>query len=159
MDRVFIEGGGFVTVQGLDRVLAKIERLKNINQELVPVVDRSLTYLEGLCKDNASGPRPEHIDKVTANLVGGIQSTGARLEGDSIVGEVESAALYSHIHENGGVISAKNAPMLKWQTPDGQWHQAQSVTIPARPFMAPSLIEGQPAVLKNLQEFVSEVIR
>ena len=159
MDRVFTEGGGFVTVQGLDRVLAKIERLKNINQELVPVVDKSLTYLEGLCKDNASGPRPEHIDKVTANLVGGIQSTGARLEGDSIVGEVESAALYSHIHENGGVISAKNAPMLKWQTPDGQWYQAQSVTIPARPFMAPSLIEGKDPILKNIQEFVSEVIR
>jgi phage gpG-like protein len=49
--------------------------------------------------------------------------------------------------------------MLKWQTPDGQWHQAQSVTIPARPFMGPALIEGKDPVLKNIQEFVSEVIR
>lgn len=48
---------------------------------------------------------------------------------------------YAAIHEFGGVIKARNAPALVFQTLDGAWHRTKSVHIPARPYMRPALDE------------------
>ncbi|QRE74386.1 phage virion morphogenesis protein [Methylobacterium aquaticum] len=41
---------------------------------------------------------------------------------------------FAHIHQEGAVIAAKNAPYLVFFS-GGAWHSAKSVTIPARPFV------------------------
>lgn len=46
---------------------------------------------------------------------------------------------YARIHEFGGVIKAKNAPYLKFQTADGAWHSVKSVTMPPHPYLRPAL--------------------
>jgi len=45
---------------------------------------------------------------------------------------------YAAIHEFGGTITAKNADYLRFQI-KGKWISVPSVTIPARPYMAPAM--------------------
>ncbi len=145
-------------LQGLDRILNRITRLESIPQRMVGVVDNGLLALEAAARANASGPRPEHIDEVTGDLVRQIQSTGATLNGDTISGEVVSNSNHGRIHENGGVIEAKNAPRLVWEDSSGNWHSAESVTIPARPYMGPALKEVQNKIIKNAESVVQEIL-
>ena len=45
-------------------------------------------------------------------------------------------------HEFGGVIKAKNAPYLVFQTEDGAWHKVKAVTQPPHPHFQPALDEN-----------------
>ncbi len=145
--------------QGLDRILAKITRLEQIPERMVQVVDDSLLALEAAAKVNASGPRPEHIDEVTGDLVRQIQSTGAKVNGSEISGEVVSMSDHGRIHENGGVIKAKNAPKLVWQDSSGNWFSKDEVVIPARPYFGPAVKEVRGQFLKDAQDVVQEAMR
>ena len=42
---------------------------------------------------------------------------------------------YGPIQQHGATIHAKPGRFLAWQSEDGAWHYAQTVTIPPRPFM------------------------
>ncbi|HWQ67994.1 MAG TPA: hypothetical protein VN372_14135 [Methanospirillum sp.] len=139
-------------VQGLDRVLARIAKIKQIQPRVVEVVDDGLLAIEAAAKANASGPRPEHIDEVTGDLVRQIQSSGASIKGDTITGEVVSNSDHGMIHETGGVVTAKNAPYLVWQDSNGGWHKAEAVTIPARPYMDPALQQTREQIIQNVQD-------
>lgn len=78
----------------------------------------------------------------TSNLV---NSVSAQL--DTISNTVATASVgprgvvYARIHEYGGVIKAKNAPYMVFQTSDGAWHSVKSVKIPARPYLRPAFDE------------------
>ena len=124
--------------------------MANPHASLLSDVINALMQIEGTARDNASGPRPQKIDKVTGDLVRNIQSTGARIEGNSIIGEVESTSIYGRIHEEGGVITPKNAPVLSWQTSDGKWHHAMMVIIPPRPYLQPALESNSSAIIQNI---------
>lgn len=52
--------------------------------------------------------------------------------------EIGTNLVYAAIQEFGGVIRAKNADYLVFQTPDGEWHSVAEVTIPAHPFIRPA---------------------
>lgn len=54
---------------------------------------------------------------------------------------------FAHVHQEGMVIAAKNAPYLTFFS-GGSWHKAKSVTIPARPFVG--LSEGDRAEITDL---------
>lgn len=141
-----------MTIEGMDRVLAKIGKLKSSVPLLVPAVTLALVQLEGAARDNASGPRPTHIDKVTGNLVNNIKMSGPKVSGTEISGEVQSTVEYARIHEYGGIIRPKNKKMLKWVGSDGQAHFAYAATIPARPYMRPALAENREAIGQNVKE-------
>lgn len=49
---------------------------------------------------------------------------------------------YAAIHEFGGTIRAKK-DWLTFQTRDGEWHRVKQVTIPARPYIRPAVMDRQ----------------
>ena len=55
-------------------------------------------------------------------------------------------------HEFGGVIKAKNAPYLVFQTEDGVWHKVKAVTQPPHPHFQPALDENREKYLKIMKE-------
>ncbi len=144
-------------LSGAAAFIRKLERIQNLGRELVPTVDQYLLILESAAKKNASGPRPQHIDKVTSNLVNSIKSSGASLKGLSITGDVSVNVIYAKIHEFGGVIVPINGPYLTWQTSDGKWHRATMVIIPPRPYMYPALEETKSIFTQMLTDKVHEV--
>lgn len=158
-----------MAIQGdLAGVLRKLDNIANVGDKIREPVDQCLTQLEGAAKDNASGPRPQNIDKVTGNLVNQIQSTGLNSGGNlgsggatvnKLSGYVESRAIYSRIHEEGGVITPKTAPRLAWQTPSGEWRFANMVIIPPRPFMKPAFDANKDAMVQKLTDAIRELIQ
>jgi phage gpG-like protein len=143
--------------QGMDRILARIAKIKQIETKMVKVVDDGLLAIEAAARANASGPRPEHIDEVTGDLVRQIQSTGAFIQGNTISGEVVSNSDHGMIHETGGVITAKNAPFLVWQDSSGNWYRKKAVTIPARPYMDPAIRQTRDKIVKNAESAIQEI--
>jgi len=55
-------------------------------------------------------------------------------------------------HEFGGVIRAKNAPYLVFQTEDGVWHMVKSVTQPPHPHFQPALDQNKDKYIKMMKE-------
>ena len=55
-------------------------------------------------------------------------------------------------HEFGGVIKAKNAQYLVFQTEDGEWHKVKSVTQPPHPHFRPALDENRDKYLQMMKE-------
>lgn len=104
--------------------------------ELTDVTLRVKTHGRGEVTPSQPGEPPA--------LVTGTLRRAARvvpaLEGQTrAVASCRVAAVYARIQEKGGVINAKRAPFLRFQYPAGQWHSVKSVTLPARPYMAPTL--------------------
>lgn len=76
--------------------------------------------------------------KIAENVEDFKQTTGTRRLSRSFLVPVASAAgyilgkdspIYAAIHEYGGVIKAKYADFLVFQTADGVWHSVKEVTI------------------------------
>ena len=55
-------------------------------------------------------------------------------------------------HEFGGVIKAKNAPYLVFQTEDGAWHRVKAVTQPPHPHFQPALDENYGKYIQIMKE-------
>lgn len=69
-----------------------------------------------------------------------------KIEGDRVTGVLGSNVIYARIHELGGIIRARNAKALVFKIPGVGWRQAQSVTIPARPYLRPAITRNLDAV-------------
>ncbi len=78
-----------------------------------------------------------------ALLDGGKTLQNKRILADSITHNVINSravehgtnVIYAAIHQEGGVIRAKNAPYLRFALPGGGYATVESVTMPARPFV------------------------
>ena len=78
------------------------------------------------------------LNRKTGNLA---RSISWQIEARSQV-SIGSNLAYASIHEFGGEIRAKNAKYLRFRTADGKWHSRESVTIPARPYLKPGILEA-----------------
>jgi phage gpG-like protein len=58
---------------------------------------------------------------------------------------------YARIHEFGGIIRPKEATALRFQIGD-KWITTKKVTIPARPYLRPTLIRAHDKIMKLLAE-------
>lgn len=65
---------------------------------------------------------------------------------------------YAAIHEFGGTIEAKNAPRLVFQVAPGEWRTAQSVTIPARPYMRPAADQSRGPAFATIGRVVGTLV-
>lgn len=82
----------------------------------------------------------------TGTAVGGLMGSITHVmrgKGFDSVARIGPQVVYGAIHEFGGVITPKSAPALVFQTADGEWHVVQSVTIPARPYLRPAVLDGR----------------
>jgi phage gpG-like protein len=67
--------------------------------------------------------------------------------------------IYAAIHEFGGVIRAKNAPALFffWEE-KGVFVRTQQVTIPARPYLRPALLDNKAEILNAISLELGQAI-
>ncbi len=106
------------------------------HRELVDVTLRSSSHAKGTVTPARPGDPP--------SLVTGTLRRSAKVapatEGDiKATAEVKMGTVYARIQDKGGVIMAKRAPYLVFEYPAGHWHRVKKVTIPARPYMQPTL--------------------
>jgi len=75
-----------------------------------------------------------------------------------VVGWIGSNIVYARIHELGGVIKPTKAKYLKFQV-NNKWVSKKQVTIPARPYLMPSITENIDKI-KNIirRSIINEVL-
>lgn len=61
------------------------------------------------------------------------------------------------IHESGGVINAKRKKWLVFNV-NGQWVKTKSVTIPARPFLAPALEANRKEISRIIGSIIKQAV-
>lgn len=95
----------------------------------------------------------------TGNLASNWETVLDDVQDKKAVGHTAPLSVYARIQELGGVIRATNAPALRFQTDDGEWHIVKAVTIPARPYLRPAaderkgdIVDAVSVVLKDLIE-------
>lgn len=85
-------------------------------------------------------------------------NTRVKRSGGRIQGVIGTNKKYAAIHEHGGTIRAKSAPYLHFKA-GGQWVKTKEVTIPARPFLRPSLEKKRKKVLNLILRKLMEGYR
>ena len=90
-------------------------------------------------KRHATSGRPGLIRR-TGALERGIKLGPLEL-GGQMRQSLLTTVIYGRIHELGGTITAKKGPYMTFPI-NGRWVRVRSVTIPARPYLAPAMEEG-----------------
>jgi len=104
--------------------------------ELVNVTLRKSTHPAGQVTSSKPGDPPA---LVSGTLRRSARIVPAAASGTRAVSRVRVTAVYARIQDQGGVISAKQKPFLRFQYPNGSWHRVRSVRLPKRPYMTPTL--------------------
>lgn len=96
------------------------------------LLQRFSTKLVAMSQERAG----DVLNVITGRLRNSI--TGKLKGNDTLEVGAGTNVVYARIHEEGGVIKAKNAPYLHFQV-GGRWVKTKQVTIPARPYVRPSI--------------------
>ncbi len=128
-------------------------------------LDQVQEIMERVLDNTAELTMQAALEEARASLNGGQgpQSRSGALEssldyaleggGGQAQGWLRSSSIYAPVHEYGAIIQARQAAYLKFQV-QGQWAQVRSVTIPARPFLAPALeLAGQ-----EMEDFLAQAL-
>jgi len=86
------------------------------------------------------------------NLEDSIQTTLDSSSGDRAEVSVGPTAIYGRIQELGGTVKPLVAKKLWWVGEDGNLRSAYSVTLPARPYMAPAANDNEDAIWQAVGE-------
>lgn len=124
------------------------------------IIEAFLTELEHQGQELATYIKMQELSgQVLQNRTGtlrrSIVMTPFRSQGFVTVG---TNVQYAKVHEFGMVIEAKNAPYLKFKTDDGAWHSKKQVTIPARPFMRPALVNNSSIIRAAMVAIVKRAV-
>jgi phage gpG-like protein len=101
-------------------------------------MDEAVILAEGEARLNTSG---RILQRRTGRLRGSITHS-VRISGNKVIGTIGSNVVYARIHELGGVIRPVRAKALHFVIPGVGHRTAQSVTIPARPYLRPAFAEN-----------------
>jgi hypothetical protein len=104
--------------------------------ELVNVTLRKSSHARGEVTASKPGSPPA---LVSGTLRRSARIVPAAVSGTRAVSSVRMGAVYARAQEKGAVIRPKRGSYLKFQYPAGSWHSVRSVTLPARPYMKPTL--------------------
>jgi phage gpG-like protein len=113
--------------------------LPNIKEGIYKGMKLAMLHAEAQSKKRFNTPNNLHVrtGRLRNSIIGQVTQSG-----DTYTGSLGTNVIYGPIHENGGVIRAKNAPYLKFQLPNGQWISKKEVSIPSRPFLRPAITEN-----------------
>lgn len=100
---------------------------------------RKSMFLAEAAAKNRMGRQGE-IGIRSGHLRRSIQS-GVKQFGGSVEGWIGSNVVYARIHELGGVIRPRAGKYLRFKI-EGKWKTVKEVTIPARPYLQPSILEN-----------------
>lgn len=121
------------TMIGLDEFKRDLGRLSAAAQKstVLDALEAGGHVIASYAQENAR-------NKLNKNPMGNLTNNiGVRREGNKVLAGV-FGVIYAKIHEFGGVITPKNGPFLAFQI-DGKWIFTKKVTIPARPYLRPSI--------------------
>ena len=96
--------------------------------------------------DARESPRGTPWRPAAGGHSGGLTLTGrlraalrveSRTRGFAITNRAQAASgqFYGGTHQYGRTIRAKGLKPMRWRTPDGRWHSAWKVRVPARPIL------------------------
>jgi len=141
-----------IQVEGLEELQKALEQFPGEYEKFTKIaMGQGMAMLESTAKTKAP------FD--TGALQASIGSEIIRGPGSEIIGKVGTKMVYGPIQEYGGTIHAKNVPYLVFQTKDGAWHSVKSVTIPAHPYMRPTLKEKAGDVVRLIEQGIDRVLR
>ncbi len=122
--------------------------LARVKVELMPAVERATALVADAVTEAArANIDPKYPDQSTGELARSILPVGPHTTGTSVEYIVGSSLVYSRIQELGGTITANgnaggDGRYLVFKTHDGAWHKVNSVTIPAKHYMAKGAADG-----------------
>lgn len=151
-----------------DVFIARIENLDQVVGDIaakIPTVETAIAArMQSLHIELANRVATEKLSgdplkEQSANLKNSvIASPQTFVEGDTFRSIVGSDLVYARIHELGGDIVPKNGDYLTFKTADGNWVRTKKVTMPARPYLAPTLEEMLPDIETGLEQAITEAL-
>lgn len=98
-------------------------------------------------------------EKAPVGDTGNLRASIRILDGPGAGGGSYGSSLeYAWQREEGGKIVARNAPMLAWEKPEGQWHFAHEVYQEGDHYMQHSVDQLEPLVDPAYEEAVGRVM-
>ena len=119
---------------------------------LVKGVTRATYFAESQAKKSFG--QSGHLKARSGHLRRSIKTTVKEAYG-KVIGELSSNVIYARIHEEGGVIKAKNVPYLRFKV-GGSWVRVKEVTMPARPFLEPAITENLAKIHKIITDTIAK---
>lgn len=133
-----------INILGLEKFQKAADNAKSLRERTRATIlsETKLTAEEivGTAKKRYLSGRPG-LNVQTGNLRSRINSE-VRDSGDVLDLSVGTNVIYGRIHEYGGTILPKKGPYLTFRSSSGRWAMVKSVTIPARPYLGPSISDN-----------------
>lgn len=140
-------------IDGIDQLVSILASLKDIGDDL-EVVGAGADALAEVQKENVRA-------KLNKNPRGVLEGALQRIPIDNRTAEAGIPAntiIYALAHEYGVTIVPKKAKALRFEI-DGKVIFAQSVTLPARPYVRPSVRQGKAKAAMAIQKKLKENMR
>ena len=116
-------------------------------KSLANIVESGARIVEGKAKVNIVGT----FKNQTGNLANSFVIDVAASK-DRAMAQVGPTAVYGRIQELGGTIRPLVKRRLHWVDEEGNHHQAELVTLPARPYLTPAVTQNEDEILNVMNE-------
>lgn len=146
-----------VTSKGGDKFARRLEKMNSKFKGGESTGVQMALYKGGLmversAVENASGPRPKHIDRVTGELASRINTQRSGKNKVTVGIKLEYAA----IHEFGGMIKQDSHQVAA----GGRVYEVSKVIhMPARPYLRPALDSNRGQIMAYVMDYLRIMIR
>lgn len=140
-------------IDGLDRLISNLESIKNVWDDAA-VVNAGAAEFVKFQKQNVRKKLNKNARGVLEGALQVIPIDGKNAE----AGVPANTLIYALVHEFGKIIVPKKAAALRFEI-DGQVIFAKRVTIPARPYVRPSVRQGQNKAVKTIINMTNQKMR
>jgi len=93
------------------------------------------------------------LENTTGTDIGGEEKSN-----EQCIVHVGTNVEYAAIQEFGGLVEAKKAPYLKFQSPKGVWHSVKSVQIPPHPYLRPAFDENKERAQEEIRLALKDIV-
>ncbi len=144
------------TVLGAQEVVVRLQGLiPALRESVMGALNEYGQELSGTIKeDKLSGQVLNVRTGDLRNSITPLEATQAAVMSGGAAGG--AGVVYAAIHEFGGIITARNAPYLRFRTADGAWHAVKSVVMPERSYMRSTFGETYQSGIDLMRAAISE---
>ncbi|OGO04002.1 MAG: hypothetical protein A2Y91_03490 [Chloroflexi bacterium RBG_13_54_8] len=139
----------------------ELQGMDEFRRNLAKLGDKMADGLEAAVLVGAMLIRNDAVPRapfLTGTLRRSIHTETIEKSAEQVVVSVGTDVIYAAIQEFGGLIEAKNAPNLVFQSPKGVWHSVKSVQIPPHPYLRPALDENKDRAQEEIKEALADIV-
>lgn len=140
-------------IDGLDRLISNLESIKNVWDDPA-IVNAGAAEFVKFQKQNVR----KKLNKNARGVLEGALQVKPIDSKNAEAGVPLNTLIYALVHEYGKIIVPKKAAALRFEI-DGQVIFAKRVTIPARPYVRPSVRQGQNKAVKTIINMTNQKMR